>query len=92
MNYDTPLPEVAHHLPVAAARMLGVEHPVVQESTLVHIRSLVSFMEEEGVELDPIQYTKILECLTVFTIEAVRSHFEVCQELALAQADLKRGG
>lgn len=55
MNHDTPLDEVARHLPRNAAAQLLEQPPEVQTVVLKHTRSiLVSWESQEHVRLDPI--------------------------------------
>ena len=60
MNIDTPLTEVAHHLPTAAAEMLGDANWEIQEFVLTNVRNFVCGLEL-SVTLDPIQMAAVLE-------------------------------
>lgn len=65
MNEDTPLTEVAHHLPALAANALGTYHVDVQIAVLTTVRSSVVYLERMGVVLDPTAYEAVISALTL---------------------------
>jgi hypothetical protein len=65
MTLDTPLAEVAAHLPRQAAITLVEKHPLVQKTTLEMVRSALVFWETNGVDLDPIQFDAVVTILVV---------------------------
>lgn len=60
MTPETPLPEVAHHLPAQAAEHLLAYDPIVQEATLKQVRDMVVFWETQRYIFDPVAYEGIL--------------------------------
>lgn len=63
MNVDTPLEEVALHLPKEAASLLCGQDTLVQTCVLIHVRAAVVFWETEGYVFDPVQYEGVLNGL-----------------------------
>lgn len=63
MNADTPLAEVALHLPKDAATLLLTQDELVQTCVLIHVRAAVVFWEQEGHVFDPVQYEGVLNGL-----------------------------
>lgn len=60
MNLETPLSEVANHLPSELAELLLDEHEWVQTLVLTQIRAVVITIEESGTTLDTIQYHSVI--------------------------------
>lgn len=72
MKPDTPLPEVARHLPTRAAEQLLKEPYLVQEMTCQFIKDAVVFWEEQGAALDPLSYQAVLNSLVAQNIVVAR--------------------
>lgn len=72
MKPETPLPEVARHLPTKAAELLLSESPRIQEMVCTLIRDAVVFWEEQGVVLDPVAYQAVLNSLAAQNIVVSR--------------------
>jgi hypothetical protein len=90
MNMETPLTEVAHHLPAETAGALGEFPQSVQVATLGAIRLTVSCWEEAGVSLDPMQYAVLLSTLTK-TLSTTYAELFALQH-RLAALELQREG
>lgn len=65
MNLDTPIHEVAQHMPQEAAAFLMRHSEEVQIATLTQIRSIVAYFETKRVVMDPIAYDAILRGMTL---------------------------
>lgn len=60
MTPDTPLTEVAAHLPAETAALLLEHEPEVQSAVLTQVRAVVVFWETQRYVFDPIAYEGIL--------------------------------
>lgn len=92
MNNETPLTEVATHLPRAGAAVLTTFSYPVQSAVLVQIREIVVHWEEHGYVFDPIAYEATLEALCKSlgpAYDVVEKYFELNAMLKaqLAKAD-----
>lgn len=90
MQHDTPLTEVAHHLPSIAAGVLSdISNPVVQELVLKNVRSFVVAIEDRGVELDALEYDAVLSafvaCQIAWSQEGVELYWRLQQAFQLSQ-------
>lgn len=74
MNEDTPLREVAQHIPAAVAMELIELSEDLQESVLMTVRAAVLGLEEMGCHLDPVQYDAVV---SQFAIIAMPAHQEI---------------
>jgi hypothetical protein len=68
MKPDTPLTEVAHHLPLDAALRLSKERGEIQTAVLAQIRTVVVFWETSRYVFDPVAYEGILDALVATLI------------------------
>lgn len=71
MNEDTPLTEVAHHLPAETAAYLMDLSTTTQNAVLKSVRSFVAALEERTT-LDPFQYEVVVDVFAV----TISAHFE----------------
>lgn len=89
MKHDTPLIEVAHHLPAATASFLGTCNSVVQEVVLGSVRTFVTEIEARGVALDTLAYDAVIEVYVAGQIaiarEATELHYRLQQAYQLSQ-------
>lgn len=60
MNLDTPLDQVAHHLPTHVAAALADCDSAVQHVVLRHVRLFVTSLEQDKIQLDTIAYARVL--------------------------------
>lgn len=81
MKSDTPLTEVAHHLPAEAAGLLGTAPWAVQESVLRAVRDYVCYLERSEVTLDPMQYDTIIGSVVLVLMPAHNAIFSLSQQL-----------
>lgn len=93
MKPDTPLTEVAAHLPREAAGHLSNYNPNVQTAVLTQVRALVVFWEARGYAFDPIAYEGLLNgvvpTLAPIFAEVVRLRAENASlSVRLATADI----
>lgn len=65
MTPETPLPEVARHLPQAAAAILDQHSEGVQVYVLTQIRAIVVYWETQRYVFDPVAYEGILNAFVV---------------------------
>jgi len=64
MMPDTPLEEVASHLPAEAAKyLMGRNDQNLEQAVLKHIRTLVVFWETHNYVFDPVLYEGMLTAL-----------------------------
>ena len=70
MKHDTPLPEVAHHLSLHSARILGGQAGAVQQAVLSDVRAFVVYLEEQGVSMDTVTYEVVLDAFVAKSITA----------------------
>jgi hypothetical protein len=85
---DTPLAEVARHLPTKAADHLLKEDAFVQEMVCTLIRDAVVFWEEQGVVLDPMAYQAVLNSLVAQSVGVVRNLERLVRENELLRSRL----
>lgn len=85
MNSETPLTEVAHHLPAQAAGILGDCPNAIQIAVLTTIRSFVCHLETAEVTLDPIQYDIILAGVAYVLIPVHVNLYKVRYDLAMLE-------
>lgn len=64
MNIETPLEEVAQHLPTEAASFLLAQPSEVQMYALMSVRLTVSSFEANGAQMDPMTYDAVVSALT----------------------------
>lgn len=93
MSPDTPLEEVARHLPPEAAEHLDGLHSEVQIQTLTLLRVVVSYWDANNYTFDPIAYEGMVNALVgsiAPLFDALRDLNEANSALAqrLASADL----
>jgi hypothetical protein len=74
MNRETPLFEVAAHLPPELATKLMGMPMEVQGKAMGFIRACIVTMEEEGADLDPVSYRAVVYAMGVLAILAAQSH------------------
>jgi len=89
MKPDTPIAEVALHLPAPAAALLSECDPAIQEAVLADVRTFVVTIEEGGATLDAIAYGVVLgglvPMLLGYVTSAVGAHYRLQQAHQLAQ-------
>lgn len=89
MKHDTPLEEVALHLPAATAAALGDTNFVIQEVVLTHVRDFVVDLERRGISLDSIAYDAVLgglcEALVFQAQESMGCYVRLQRILGLAR-------
>lgn len=61
MKPDTPLEEVAHHLPLQAAKHLVTVPDYIQNAVLRQVRVVVVYWETQRYVFDPVAYEGILD-------------------------------
>lgn len=88
MKDDTPLTEVAHHLPASSAAHLGEFPSKVQFAVLEAIRASVVFLEESDVRLDPTQYSAVLAAQVAMVTPAYHELFKTREALERARLAL----
>lgn len=71
---DTPLPEVAAHLPRESARSLMELPNHVQVAVLHSLRGMIAGWESTGVTLDPIQFEGVTAAVVEQLVEATLDH------------------
>lgn len=69
MNVDTPLPQVAMHLPADMARLLDTHDSEVQTSVLTKVRELVTDIEK-NVTMDPVTFDAIMQAVVPHLVQA----------------------
>lgn len=62
---ETPFPEVIQHFPPKLAKVLGEQGSDVQMATVVQLRTIMASWDERGVNVDPISYATMLECVGI---------------------------
>jgi hypothetical protein len=60
---DTPLEEVAGHLPAGAARQLMPLPPRLQRLMMLYVRQALAEWERQEIDLNPIQYDVVVSTL-----------------------------
>lgn len=92
MRPDTPLTEVATHLPLPAAQILDEMAEDVQEYVLSQMRRVIVWWEEQGYVLDPVSYeavlTALVACLTP-QAEEIRRAARTIATLAIENDELR---
>lgn len=87
MNADTPLPEVAGHLPPGAALVLAEfgEYPAIQRFVLTQLRSAMIYWESQRLDLDPIQWDVVV---TTLVTQHATNQVALLQVLLEQEADV----
>lgn len=93
MRPDTPLDEVARHLPINAAKSLVHVEETIQTAILRQVRVLVVYWETQRYVFDPVAYEGILDAVVATLIPLYReniAHRLAGQDLAnrLAAAEI----
>lgn len=71
MKLDTPLAEVAHHLPARTAAVVAGLSSMLQESVLTQVREFVVGIEAGRITLDQIAYEVVLESFVMSTLSVL---------------------
>lgn len=90
MNRDTPLKEVAHHLPAEAAEVLGEQGETIQLGVLACVRESICTLEEMGVGLDPVQYQAVVGVLVASAGALFEEIDQLATQLGRAKAEISR--
>ncbi len=72
MRPDTPLDEVARHLPLNAAKTLVGEDPLIQDAVLRQVRVMVVYWESQRYVFDPVAYEGILDAVVATVIPLIK--------------------
>ena len=87
MNTDTPLPQVALHLPARMARLVDDQTQNVQTLVLIKVRELVTEIEK-GVTMDPVTFDAVMCAIVPHLVawavgwEIVRTRLSAMHHLA----------
>jgi hypothetical protein len=74
MNQDTPLEEVAAHLPAEAAEYLLPFPPGIQRVVLGQLRIVVAYWEGRGLTMDPITYEIVITSIIALSVQGLSAH------------------
>lgn len=88
MKENTPLAEVAAHLPQEAAQLLMLCSDSVQTEVLRQMRSVIVYLEESDCLFEPVSYEFILNAVVASIAPLYGEIFAVHMELASAESRL----